>query len=110
MHIPIFFVGVIIADMETIPTGRPLDWLRNLSIWWKIPINLILFTIFITYGSYGGDGRCHLAHDGTCGYWYYATIFETIPKMWGYYAAAISLTILALTSEWFQWILGSAVF
>ena len=87
--------------MESIPEGRPLDKIRNLSMWWKVPLNLVLFTIFITYGSYGGDGRCKQAHDGNCGFWYHATLGENIPKMWGYYAAAISLTILALTSEWF---------
>ena len=57
-HLPVFFVGVIIADMEANPKSRPLDALRDLSIWWKIPINLILLFLFVTYGSFGGNDRC----------------------------------------------------
>ena len=104
-----FLVGVTLADLETMDP-RPLDWLRKLNIWWKIPINFVLFALFVSYGSYGGDGRCHLAKDGTCDFWMIITFNETITKMLCYYVAAISLIILALTSEWFQWILGSVVF
>ena len=90
----------MIADIESNPKSRPLDFLRDLSIWWKIPINLILFFIFITYGSFGGNDRCIEANDGECDYWKIFTINGYIPKMVGFYIAAISLIILALTSSW----------
>ena len=71
--LPIFFFGVILADMETIPTGRPLDRIRNLDIKWKVPINILLFTIFIVYGSYFANDICEdqRKKHGTCGLWVY---------------------------------------
>jgi hypothetical protein len=78
-HIPIFFIGVIIADMESDPHSRPLDSIRNLNWYWKIPINLVLLFIFFTYGSYGGLNRCMDKDDGECEYWRIMTINEIIP-------------------------------
>tara|TARA_B110000285_G_C15007497_1_gene554638 strand:+ start:284 stop:574 length:291 start_codon:yes stop_codon:yes gene_type:complete len=93
--------------MESNPKGRPLDAIRNLNIWWKIPINLFLLFIFFTYGSYGGNERCMEAHDGECEYWRIMSANGVIPRMVGFYAAAISIIILALTSEWTQWVLAT---
>lgn len=47
------------------------------------------------------------AHDGECEYWRIMTINGFIPRMVGFYAAAISIIILALTSEWTQWFLAT---
>jgi len=79
VHIPIFIVGVAFADSESLKR-RPLDSIRELSIWWKIPINTILVAIFLTYGSYSGEGHCLTAYDEECPYWYYSSIFGYIPK------------------------------
>ena len=108
-HIPVFFFGVIFADLENLKPTRPLDWLRNLSIWWKIPINLFLFIVIISWGSYSGDGKCVQVSDGTCPFWVYATFYETVPKLVCTFVAANALILLALTSSWFEWILGSIV-
>ena len=54
-YIPIFFFGVAFADIETHPS-RPLDRVRELSIWWKIPLNTALIIIIVSWGSYSGDG------------------------------------------------------
>jgi len=53
MHLPTFAWGVIFADIECININgrRPLDVIRKLSIWVKIPLNLFLFTLFITFGT-----------------------------------------------------------
>jgi peptidoglycan/LPS O-acetylase OafA/YrhL len=52
-HIPTFAWGVIFADIETINIHgrRPLDVIRKLNIWAKIPLNLFLFTLFVIFGS-----------------------------------------------------------
>jgi peptidoglycan/LPS O-acetylase OafA/YrhL len=106
--LPVFFFGVAFADMENLKPRSPLEWLRELSIWWKIPINLLLLVIIVSWGSYSGDGQCLAADDGNCPYWVYATANETIPKLACTFTAAILLVLLALTSSWFQWILASA--
>ena len=106
IHLPIFVVGVFFADMESLPK-RPLDKIRLLSIWWKIPINTLLLLVFFTYGSWTGEGHCLTTYDEECDFWYYTTIFGYIPKAFAMYAAAVSIFLLALTSEWTQWILAS---
>lgn len=50
-HMPTFFWGVMFCDMEHDKNIRRLDSLRNLDWWWKVPINLTLFSIFIFFGS-----------------------------------------------------------
>ena len=53
VNLPLFVFGVILSDIEhlTKGMGRPLDAMRNLSIWVKIPINLVLIFMFMSYGS-----------------------------------------------------------
>lgn len=52
-HLPTFLWGIIFADIETVNINgrRPLDVLRKMNIWLKIPFNLFLFTLFAVYGS-----------------------------------------------------------
>lgn len=51
---PQFLIGTALADMENM-VHRPLDRLRDLSIWWKIPINFALVTIIFIWGSISDD-------------------------------------------------------
>jgi hypothetical protein len=83
-YIPIFFFGVAFADIETHP-ARPLDKVRELSIWWKIPLNTLLIIIIVSWGSYSGDGQCLRLDDGNCMYWQYATFGERVPKLFLYF-------------------------
>jgi len=45
MHLPMFFIGTAIVDSEFIKPKRPLDYIRNLNIWWSILRNLVLLAI-----------------------------------------------------------------
>jgi len=53
---------VIFADIECININgrRPLDVIRKLSIWAKIPLNLFLFTIFAVFSSVDIEGLNNL--------------------------------------------------
>lgn len=104
---PVFFVGTILADLENIKPRRPLDGVRKLSIWWKIPLNLVAFALFVLYGSFYGDGNCILKDEGDCEYHRIITINHIIPKLGCTYIGAIALIFLALTSQWFQYLLAS---
>jgi len=66
--------------------------------------------LFVSLGSYQDDGRCTRADDGNCDFWYYATIAWYMPKPVAHYIAGICVILLALTSEWTQWVLGSLPF
>ena len=72
-------MGTVLADLENLPS-RPLDRIRNLQMKWKIPLNCILVLTFFYYGiqSY---------------------TFTQIN------VAGMSIILLALTSEGFQWFL-----
>lgn len=51
-YLPTFAIGVIFADLDTVNINgrRPLDVIRKLPIWAKIPLNLFLFAIFCVFG------------------------------------------------------------
>ena len=54
------------ADLEHDKNIRRLDAIRNLDWWWKIPINISLFIIFIFYGSVEIESeRAHKPDDVT---------------------------------------------
>merc|ERR1712166_1539244 len=53
---------------------------------------------------------CLNDHDDSCEYWRYVTLNFALNKLFYNYVAALSLIFFALTSSWFQWVLGSAVF
>lgn len=99
--LPVFFVGVMIADTENFAPKRPLDYIRELNIYWKILINSVLFSLFVLYGSFYGDNNCLIKDEGDCEYHRILTINHVIPKLGCTYIGAISLILLALTSQWF---------
>ena len=61
-NMPFFIIGVAFADMDT-SEYRPFDKLRDLSLWWKIPLNLVLFTLFLFYGSNSNEREVHCFTD-----------------------------------------------
>jgi hypothetical protein len=67
--IPVFFYGVILADLETFHV-RPLDSIRNLHWGWKIPVNFGLFVVAVSFGAYNRSGwmHCETASDDEYGY------------------------------------------
>lgn len=111
-HLPTFAWGVIFADIETININgrRPLDVIRKLSIWWKIPLNLFLFAIFCIFGSVDIEPLNQMRDDQ------YQTYSLTVS--FGYFIgfpicmliAALALFFLCLTSRWAYIILDSIPF
>jgi len=79
---PFFFIGIALADLETSPV-RPLDRLRNMSMWWKVPFNLLLITLFVLYGSNSNDGseHCHTAVDEQCPFYKWITVGNFIEQV-----------------------------
>lgn len=61
-HIATFAFGVIFADIECVNINgrRPLDVIRKLNIWAKIPLNLFLLTIFCVFSSVDIEGLNNL--------------------------------------------------
>jgi len=72
--IPVFFYGVILADLETFH-NRPLDAIRNLHWGWKIPVNFALFLVAVSFGAYTKTTMFHHCENapseeqGYCYYW-----------------------------------------
>ena len=64
---PFFIIGVAFADMET-SEYRPFDKLRKLSLWWKVPLNTILFALFVIYGANTNEEaiHCYTDYDEQC--------------------------------------------
>ena len=53
IHTPIFFFGVVFADIENLKDQKkPLDHIRALHWGWKIVVNSILIILFFSLGSY----------------------------------------------------------
>ena len=50
-----FVIGVVFADLETM-VNRPLDRIRNLHWGYRVPIELVLVTLFLIWGSALSDG------------------------------------------------------
>ena len=57
VNFPYFVIGTAIADLETLK-NRPLDGLRDLNFALKIPINLALLFLFVSFGSYNKRENC----------------------------------------------------
>lgn len=107
-----FVFGVALSDIENINLGdgtRPLDKLRDVSIWWAIPRNLLLIFFFTSYGSYDGEDMCKIHKDYNCDYLWFATAGFYIPKYVCWYIGAISGVVLALVSDGTQWFLNTSV-
>ena len=64
------------------------------------------------YGSYPGESILsneHLVRKEDIEFYRVITFNFNMPKELAMYVAGISFVVLALTSEWTQWVLGSAV-
>lgn len=73
-NFPFFIIGVAFADMET-SKYRPFDRIRNLSLWWKIPLNTVLLALFLAYGSNTNklETHCITGYDEQCTFYRYVT-------------------------------------
>jgi peptidoglycan/LPS O-acetylase OafA/YrhL len=109
--LPYFTYGVAIADSENLKGDLPLNALRKLDWWWKIPINLVLVFIFLSYGSMTIPETCKKRDEFDCAYMTIVTGGAFADAFWFFEAlAALAGFILALTSSAFQCVLDSAPF
>ena len=111
-HLSTFAWGVIFADFDTININgrRPLDVLRKMSIWLKIPFNLFLFSLFVAFGSVDPEIYTYLKPEEAKRYNLTITFGYFIGMPVCHLIAALSIFLLALTSGVAKWILGSAPF
>jgi len=112
--IPVFFYGVILADLETL-NQRPLDGIRNLHWGWKIPVNFALFFVGVSFGAYSKNtSMLHCENLGSeekgyCYYWAVISWNGILPMEICTHIGANAIIILALTSDVAAWILGSVI-
>ena len=111
-HLPTFAWGVIFADIDSININgrRPLDVLRKLNVWVKIPFNLFLFALFVVFGSVDIETLNHMRADEDQRYNLVVTFGYFIGMPVSMLIAALAIFLLALTSSVAKCILGSAVF
>jgi len=102
-YLPFFTFGVLFCDVENLKEiGRPLDAIRNLNFWIKIPINLALIFLFISYGSILTDGECQVRDQGDCDYHNAVTFGVSKYAFWFFQTiGALAGFFFALTSEYF---------
>ena len=112
MHIPTFAWGVIFADIDTININgrRPLDVLRKMSIWVKIPFNLFLLALFCVFGAVDIETLNHMRSEENQRFSLTVTFGYFIGMPVAMLIAALSIFLLALTSSVAKWILGSPPF
>ena len=105
MYLPVFVFGVIFSDIEHLTKGfgRPLDAIRNINFWVKIPINLVFITIFVVYGSQTESSTCAAKEvdDPDACLFHKSVTFNTMDKLPWKYLGAVSGFVFALTSEYF---------
>jgi hypothetical protein len=109
-HLPTFFWGVMFCDLEHDKNIRRLDSLRNLDWWWKVPINITLLSIFIFFGSVDIEPLDAERPEDMRTFDAAVTGGYTIGMPLCMLIAALAIFVLALISQWFQWILASAPF
>jgi len=109
LSFPLFFLGLALSDLETMPDGGPLAKVRAIHWGWKIPLNLLLFAVFLIYGSNSNEenANCYTGYDEPCDLYQWVTLWQAIDARVCQYLGAVSLFVLALTSSWFQWTLDS---
>jgi peptidoglycan/LPS O-acetylase OafA/YrhL len=108
--LPTFFIGVMFCDLEHDQKVRRLDSLRELPWYVKIPLNTALIVIFCIYASVAEDSEDHYRHQDMRTYDIMVTGDYTIGFGVCMHIAALSIFLLALISQWFQWILASPPF
>ncbi len=59
---PHFFIGTAICDIEFLKEWRPLDYARNVGIWWAVLRNTLLAIVVLTYGTVDKYG-CWYTYD-----------------------------------------------
>ena len=104
--IPTFFIGVLFCDLEHDQKVRRLDALRELPWYFKIPINLSLVIMFFIYASVAEDSEDHYRPEDMRTYDAMVTGNYKIGFPVCMHIAALSIFLLALISEWFQWFLN----
>ena len=109
-HMPTFFWGIMFCDLEHDKSIRRLDTLRNLEWYFKIPINATLFILFIFFGSVDIEPLSAEKPDDIRTFDMAVTGNYVIGMPVCMLLAALSVFVLALISDWFQWILASAPF
>lgn len=113
-YLPLFTFGVIFSDVENLklPKGElmPFEKMRQLAWYWKIPINLVLVILFTFYGSTIEQETCKKRGDD-CAFFDAVQFYQGAKFFWIFQTiAAIAGFILAITSQWFQWILETLPF
>lgn len=107
-QLPYFFIGIVFSDMENM-VERPLDRIRNLHWGWKVPINIVLISMFLVWGSSVTETKteCLTGSDDRCAIYVWTSLNGFLPYRFTVTAASIAAIILAFTSDVFAWILGS---
>lgn len=99
MHLPLFFIGTAICDIEFMEEWRPLDYVRFENWGLCILRNCVLLFIFLSYGM-GDRWGCYLYDDERCPYVFAILAYDYIPFWIGIYFAAMAIMLLIFTSEW----------
>ena len=109
LNFPLFFIGLTLSDLETMPDGGPLANVRALHWEWKILFNLLLFAVFLIYGSNSKEenGNCYNGYDEPCQLYQWVTLWQAIYARVFQYLGAVLLIVLTLSSGWFQLTLDS---
>jgi len=111
-HLPTFAWGVIFADIDSVNINgrRPLDVLRKLNIWIKIPFNLFLLGLFVIFGSIDIETLNGMRSEENQRYSLVVSFGYFIGMPICMLIAALAIFILALTSSVAKCILGSPPF
>jgi len=77
LSFPLFFIGLALSDLETMPDGGPLGKVRALHWAWKVPVNLLLFAVFLIYGSNSNEenANCYTGYDEPCDFYQWVTLW-----------------------------------
>lgn len=97
---PLFFIGVAFSDVEFIKGWRPIDQFRNISTWMAVLRNIVLLTLFFTFGSLNRYG-CYRSDDAQCWFNNAITLNFYVPYWIAIYIGALAIFFLALTSPGF---------
>lgn len=101
IHLPHFFIGTALCDLEFLPDWRPLDYVRFENWGLIILRNCVLLFIFFSYGPIDRYGCMYdLDVDDRCFWSYTMLINDNIPFWWGTYLASFAMIALVLLSDW----------
>lgn len=111
-HLPTFAFGVIFADLECVNINgrRPLDVIRKLPLWVKVPFNISLFTLFAVFGTVDTEYQTWMKEKHFQKYSLSASFGYTIGFPMCMLIAGLAMFILCLTSRVAQIILAMRPF